>query len=958
MSTTPRESRALVTAKDPNIRHALEHLQQLYNAKKNQEAWDYSITLLQQYPDNTEIIGFVILLSKYVEKLHITLGLALSHLHRHPHDFYITYQLGMYYYNNHQFMPALKLIKEALALDKNNFLLGSNLAVIYFEHGDFDLAIPTYQHQLDIKSTYESMGFGQALAWLAQGNYEKGWPAFEKRFLLKEPDCRPIKLPTPIWDGKTDIQGKRLLVTWEQGFGDNIQFIRFMPLLKQKTQANIIHICLEKVFRLFQSVPGIDYLIDKAPIPAHDYQLGIQSIPFLLGLNREEQLLPMPYLHADISLIDMWRPKINTNNLIKVGLCWSGGKAYMHGAKRNTGLHYFLNLFSDPRIQLYSLQTPISAEDADILLAGNIQNFNDDLTDFAETAAVISLLDIVITVDTAVAHLAAALGKPTLVLIRYETEWRHPRDRNISPWYASMQLFRQHKPGRWEDCVQDAIVALNQFIEDFKPIPTNITVANSIPAANRIDNPTLTPISIRFPKDKGKITEQDMLKLNQLYIDNKFEECLALSKEYFASDPSCLGALVSIARAAASLNQEYLALGILFRRLKDEPNNILTNYLLSLAYKMLRKYDRSFYYANICYQKEPNNTIYLESVAKNYYDLGDTKQGYEYYKKIYALQETAETNINISLCALANRQYEEGWERYESRFGLAIFAKEYTQSNMPFWDGKTNITGKRLALIWEQGIGDVIQFMRFIPLLKQKTQAHICFVCGTGLLNIAKKMSGVDMVWNQTPLPLHDYKLYLQSLPFLFHLNDEKQFSSEPYILPDVTNIEKWREKLKPYQGYKIGICWKGGTKYSYNKERNATLSYFLPLIEHSYYQLINLQKDLTTEEKRLLSLTPIIDFTSQLVDFEETAALMYNLDLIITVDTSVAHLAGAMGKPVWTLIRHETEWRHPRDTDISPWYPSMRLFRQTKAGDWDSLFEQVQTSLTEFFPEPKKENP
>jgi ADP-heptose:LPS heptosyltransferase len=300
---------------------------------------------------------------------------------------------------------------------------------------------------------------------------------------------------------------------------------------------------------------------------------------------------------------------------------------------------------------------------------------------------------------------------------------------------------------------------------------------------------------------------------------------------------------------------------------------------------------------------------------------------------------------------LADKKYREGWQLYENRFKLALFSKEYVQSPMPFWDGKTDITNKKLLLIWEQGVGDVIQFIRFIPLLKQKTKAHICFVCGPSLARLAGKIQGVDMMHITTNLPTHDYKVYLLSLPLILGLFKEEQFLTDPYIQVDKKLVETWQHKLPKTKPYKIGICWMGGVKYSYNLERNCTLGQFVKLLENNAYQLIILQKELTPEDKELLSYSPILSVADELVDFSETAAVIANLDLVITVDTSIGHLAGAMGKPVWLLIRYETEWRHPRDSDISPWYPSMRLFRQPNPGDWDGVFASVTQALADQFP-------
>lgn len=465
------------------------------------------------------------------------------------------------------------------------------------------------------------------------------------------------------------------------------------------------------------------------------------------------------------------------------------------------------------------------------------------------------------------------------------------------------------------------------------------------PIAISISMPT-QPTSLPMDAPTGPVTEQEMLALNQLFTMNQYDACMTMAKNMVTRDPACLGALITIARVAIPLKQYALAFGILLRRLKDDPNNSLTYYLLATAYKTLRQYDRSLVYAQNAIELEPNNIIFCEIMAKNNFDIGRYDQAYTYYNKVNAISKTAETSINLSLTMLASKHYREGWQLYENRFKLGLFSKEYIQSPMPFWDGKSDITDKKLLLIWEQGVGDVIQFMRFIPLLKQKTHAKICFVCGPHLVRLACQIHGIDMIHVTANLPAHDYKVYLLSLPLIFNIFEESQFLTEPYLYADHKLIEKWRHILPKTKPYKIGICWSGGGKYSYNLERNCSLGQFIKLLQNNTYQLISLQKELTPEDKELLSYAPILSLADALTDFSETAAVIANLDLVITVDTSIGHLAGAMGKPVWLLIRYETEWRHPRDCEISPWYPSMRLFRQAKPGDWDSVFEAVHKAL------------
>lgn len=922
------------------VKEAAAVLSATHKEHRYQQGWEQAQLYLKQFPDNPEIIGFMILFAKNLGRYNLALALGLHYLQQFPQNFFITYQLGMLYYMLEQFDSAIYLIEQVLRQDPNNHLMGGNLAIINFEYGRFNQSLEAYQHQIDIHSPDPAMPFGKGLVYLAQGDYQHGWEGYEQRFHLKNPDCRPVKIPSPIWDGKADLRGKILVVTWEQGYGDNIQFIRFLPLLQARTGATIAFVCLEPLYRLFKGLPGINILLRPGMTITHDYQLGLHSIPYLLGLYTETKLCTPPYIRVDPILQTYWRTKITDDGTLKVGICWAGGKDYMHDIKRTLSLKYFIPLLANPKICLYSLQKPVTPEDAHLLIAGNIVNLGADFTDFADTAAAIASLDIVISVDTATAHLAAAMGKPTWTLLRYETEWRHPRDRQISPWYPSMRLFRQLKPGEWDGIFETVIATLNEYAQK----STNLLA--QIKQINISDNVYQVPAISDDLATKTKVTEEDMVVLNRLFFENKHEACIAHAKALFEIEPHCFGALVCMARSALALEQKNLALGILLRRLRDEPENTLTHYLLAQLYEQLRLLDKARVHAEKAVVGSPDNSIFCELLAKLYYALGDLNKAIEGYSMVNRFKETPETFINISLALLAAGNYQQGWALYEHRLLVEGLKKDYVQSSQPFWDGTSDISGKKLLLIWEQGLGDVIQFSRFIPLLKQRSRAEICFVCGPKLIRLLSGINGIDHIHMVTPLPQHDYKIYLWSLPHIFGLFDETSYKTKPYLKADKKLITLWQEKLKPLKGYKIGISWKGAKKYNYNKERNTELRQFIDLLRHPHIDLVSLQKELTAEEDRILANSDILNLGESFDDFADTAAVVAGLDLVITVDTAIAHLVGAMGKPVWTLIRYETEWRHQRGRDTSPWYDSMRLWRQPTPGDWASVFAEIQNEL------------
>ena len=318
--------------------------------------------------------------------------------------------------------------------------------------------------------------------------------------------------------------------------------------------------------------------------------------------------------------------------------------------------------------------------------------------------------------------------------------------------------------------------------------------------------------------------------------------------------------------------------------------------------------------------------------------------------------DNAEAHWNRSITLLLTGNYKEGWQEYEWRFKRAEWKSFYPFSHQaPRWSGHS-YQGQTLLVHDEQGLGDTLQFFRYLPMAKSLGGTLIFEVKGK-LLALLKHVAGADQVVSRSPegkLDV-DYNFYipLLSLPALFGTTQQTVPNRVPYLLADNNLTHTWAEKLKSISGFKIGICWQGNPAYKADRQRSVPLKFFAPLARMKNVQLISLQKMHGLEQlEQMQPEMEIIDLGAQLDDgtgvFMDTAAVMKNLDLVITSDTAIPHLAGALGIPVWLLLPYIPDWRWGLSGNQYPWYPTMRIFRQSAPGDWAGLFNTICDAIQE----------
>jgi tetratricopeptide (TPR) repeat protein len=325
-------------------------------------------------------------------------------------------------------------------------------------------ALETWRRALSVQPDHPDVVFNIGLCLLQMGDWTQGWQAHEAR--LRRPpwlDALP-GFAAPQWDGKADLAGQRLLLVGEQGLGDTMQFCRFARLVAARGATVILGVD-PRLRRLMVGLEGVTQVVSPGdPDPAYDLFCPLMSLPARLGLTQPDAAMPAPYLRADPADIVRWRERLAGLPGRKVGLVWAGDprtgdlSLTRLDHRRSIALDRLAPLLAVPGVTFVSVQKGAAGAQA----AGwNIEDWTADLHDFADTAGLIEALDLVITVDTSVVHAAGALGRPVWVLNRFDRCWRWMMDRTDTPWYPTMRLFTQRRPGVWDDVVADVAAALS-----------------------------------------------------------------------------------------------------------------------------------------------------------------------------------------------------------------------------------------------------------------------------------------------------------------------------------------------------------------------------------------------------------------------------------------------------------------------------------------------------------------
>lgn len=922
------------------------------------------------------------------------------------------HSLGVILQMQERAAEAAILYRQALAMDPTFIQARYNLANALLQCGLYLEAIEECHKILSYAPDHAGAHWLLGMLMLQQGDFTAGWQEYEWRW---QAQAFQAKLPTinaDRWDG-SPLSGKRILIQMEQGKGDVIQFIRYVPLVAAMGGRVIVSATAE-LLPLLSGLDGVIEAVDQTGIlPEVDCYVPVLSLPYLLKTTLASIPGNVPYLRPDPEKVRTWQNRLADDQKFKVGLAWQGSPAHRNDRNRSCPPGELMPLLNLPGVTFYSLQ--FGHDKPDIVQNLPVVDHSGFVHDFTDSAAFIANLDLIISVDTAVAHLAGALGTPVWTLLPFVPEWRWLLERSDSPWYPTMRLFRQVSDGNWPQVIEDVRNSLEKLISEhvsMKQYGIELMKAGQPEAAVQFFK-KMSETSPRDPEllcnlgvalaalhkhEDAIICYKQAIELSPQHMpaffnmgnallavadtagaSACFERVIAIRPDFvpaylalgeaakqrrefalarwcfkktLSSEPASIEALQGMAEISQA--EEHFPAAIYFyqQALALEPHNMAAWNLLGTVYHSREQLTE----AEHCYRKAlellPENPTVLNNLGVILIDQGRVTDAIELYQHLLRIDSSyAEAHWNHAVALLTSGEYLPGWNEYEWRFKKTnpVPARDFPQ---PRWDGSF-MPGKTILLHAEQGFGDTIQFIRYAPLVAERGLEVIVECQVPGLVRLMQSVAGVkQVVVTGESLPDFDVHLPLLSLPSVFDTTLETIPSRTPYVAANRVDIEHWRQRLNKYTGFRVGLVWYAKQTQLLNRKRSCRLQHFIPLCQVSGIDLFSLQIGIGTDQLRDIEEFSVInDLTNLVSDFADTAAFIANLDLVITIDTAVAHLAGALGARTWLILPYAAEWRWLTQREDTPWYPTMRIFRQPKAGDWPSVIARLVDALHDTIP-------
>ncbi|HVA46445.1 MAG TPA: tetratricopeptide repeat protein [Pirellulales bacterium] len=892
-----------------------------------------------------------------------------------------------------QIDESVSSLRRAIRLKSDYAEAYNNLGIALVQWGQDDEAVTNYERAMVFRPDYPEAHLNRSLAWLAAGDFEQGWTEYEWRWMAKDVNRRTFKQRR--WDG-CDLDGRTVFVYLEQGVGDTLQFIRYMRLLKQRG-ARVIVEAQKSLLKLLSGSRHIDELVPVGgPLPEFDLQIPLLSLPAVFRTTLDTVPDEVPYLFPDEKLVEAWRAKLRrvgqdcgaiagpptnddhggpalASSLVPpyaptpgpqpptpsflIGIAWQGNPQYRGDRQRSIPLRAFAPLAAIPGVQLVSLQKGFGTEQlADLdgkFPVIDLGSIDEEAGAFMDTAAIMKCVDLVITSDTAMPHLAGALGVPVWMALPAVADWRWMRSGERSPWYPSMRIFRQREAENWAELFE----RMAEELWSRSVVRRQLSVATDhgqLTTDNRIENPRLEAerehaAGIALAKE-GKLAEA--------------EERLSRAVELH---PAFAAAHHNLGVVQARQNRLVKAVSSFRKTLQVDPDFTDAYGNLGLAYYEQGRFEEAVCEFRHALRRTPGSAENVNNLAAALVQLARPAEAAECYRRALELRpDYIEAHHNLGRALLSLGRFEQGWLEYEWRERLPTARPK--PSDKPRWDGSP-LAGRTLLVYAEQGLGDTLQFIRYAALAK-RTGGKVVVECQPELVRLLDRRHHAPRddydcaVARGAGLPEHDVQAALMSLPALLRTTAGDVPAEAPYLSADPKLVEKWRQRFAlvaptptpnpqlPTLPFLIGIAWQGNPAWTGDRYRSLPLAEFQPLADLPGVRLVNLQKGPGAEQLvGVANHFPVIDFGVQ-VDgaagpFMDTAAILQHLDLVITSDTSIAHLAGAMGRPVWVVLPFAADWRWMTDRSDSPWYPTMRLFRQPRPGDWKTVFGKVTRALS-----------
>ena len=458
--------------------------------------------------------------------------------------------------------------------------------------------------------------------------------------------------------------------------------------------------------------------------------------------------------------------------------------------------------------------------------------------------------------------------------------------------------------------------------------------------------PTATPASA---------VEQALTRAQAAAQAKRFGEANGICSDLLATQPDLAPALALSGMVAAHSGDVEHAIQLLERAVSRQSGVAAWYGNLCTLYRLAYRLQDALSAGTQAVRLAPNNPDYLVNLSLVFTDLDERDRAMACLLRALGLNaEHADAHLALAQNLLAQGEYAPGWLEYQWRNLTEAGRGQLPKITSAPWNGM-QIPSGRILLVGDQGYGDTIQFCRYIPMVAERCQ-EVVLGCSSEILSLLERIPGVAHAyhrWNE--IPGHAAYCRLSSLPGLFHTTQDSIPTSVAYLTPDPARVAHWADRLSaqiPRGAKRVGLAWSGRPTHPNDRRRSLRLIQLAPLAAVDGLAFVSLQQPFPPADVEVAQqhFTNIFDTSAMLTDFDETAAIIANLDLVITVDTSVGHLAGALGKPAWILLSKASDWRWLIDREDTPWYPSVRLFRQRQPGEWDPVILNVAIALSKAY--------
>lgn len=866
-------------------------------------------------------------------ELEEALVVARDSARAHPRSRESWLSLGLVQQAGHRYGEALESYDKVLAFGERDADLYANRGIALQSLGRLPDALADYARALEARPGHPVARFHASLIALMKGDYAGGWPEYETRLASGELPVRPRRYPR--WDG-SDPAGRTLLVYGEQGLGDEIMFASCLPDL-ERAGARCILECHSALHGLFaRSFPNATVypaapdkrVPDRIDHMGIDLEVPLGSLPLYFRRRAADFPAHDGYLRADPDRVGEWRTRLRAMGPgFKVGISWKGGTHASRTALRSIPLEDWLPILRVPGAHFVSLQyTPDAPDALDALAKGHgirVAHWAEAIADYDETAALVSALDLTITVCTSIVHLAGALGRPVWVMAPTTPEWRYRDAGETMPWYPTARVYRQRSGGDWSDVVGRVAAQLRNETPDGA-------------SAADLNNDGL-----------AKLRAGDFHGAQAC-----FERALQSAPQL--AEAHCNLGLALVEQGSAEAGERELRHAIAL-----EPKLLAARENLAVLLSRRFDYGAAAKAWDDVLARDPAHAEAHAAKAFAAMREGLVDDACDWLARAVELgaDRHSELALHQALRALRKGDFAAGWPLYESRLQgkLETAARPYP---FPEWDGKPLPEGA-LLILGEQGLGDEIMFASCYA--EAIERAGRCILeCEPRLQTLFARSFPRARVVGHPRGGAHEglatsreivRQVHAGSLPGFFRPRRDAFPGHRGYLQADASRVNEWRAQLSGGSDKRlIGIAWSGGLRQTGRVRRSIPASAFAELLRIPGAEFVSLQHDddsRTAAELATRSGANVHTFPEALADIDDTAALMKALDCVVSVCSTVVHLAGALGVPALVLTPEHAEWRYLEEGETLPWYPSVRLVRQRENGSWAGVIEEARRLAT-----------